>query len=187
MLLTQLLDFEWLNEPKDVNFSEDGLRATAQNGTDFWQNARRGVRKDDGHFFFARKSGNFVMEVKWSFREIKNFEQCGAMLRIDERNWFKISIMTDNPSSPKLGSCVVNNGCMDWVVQDIPAGISEIWFRVKRQNGDYIIFYSLDGKIFRQIRLFSFLNEDVEIKAGAYLANPKDGEFEAVLNKIDFE
>lgn len=187
MLLDQLRDFEWLNEPKEVNFHDGGMSILALNHTDFWQNKSRNVHKDDGHFFFARKAGNFSLTVKWCFAPLKNFQQCGIMLRFNEQNWMKASLMFDNFEHPKLGSCVCNNGLTDWALMPAPKELTELWLRVKRQNGDYVLFVSLDGSVFQQIRVFNFLNEDVEIKAGAYLCAPNSEDFEPVLAKLDFD
>ena len=184
MLLEQLLDFEWLNEPADVDFREAGMLVSAKGGTDFWQNKSRNVHKDDGHFFFVRKCGNFVLTTHWGFDNMEALNQCGLMLRVDERNWIKASVMTDNPQFPKLGSCVAQNGYTDWAAFGLPEGINELWLRLKRQQGDYILFCSTDGNNFQQIRLFNLPNEDVEVKAGAYICAPKSAGFQALLKEL---
>lgn len=187
MLLEQLRDFEWLNEPDDVDFDDSGMMVVAKANTDFWQNNRKNIHKNDGHFFFSRRNGNFVLNVQWNFRQLKDFEQCGIMLYFDERNWMKASIMTDNPLLPKLGCCVTNCGYTDWAMQETSAEIEQIYFRIKRSSGDYTLFYSLDGIKFVQIRWFNFQNEEMEIKAGAYIASPKNVGFQAQLQAINFE
>lgn len=187
MFLEQLRDFEWLNEPENVSFSEDGMVVTAREGSDFWQNPRKNIHADSGHFFFVRKCGNFTMEVQWQFPPTCHLEQCGIMLRFDEKNWMKAAIMCSNAAVPKLGSCVTNSGYTDWAAQDIPAQVGSLSFRIKRQNGEYALFYSTDGENFKQIRLFSFVHEDVEIKAGAYICSPQADGFSATLKKIVFE
>ena len=186
MLLTNLRDFEWYNEPEDVSFEERGMAVLTKNKTDFWQSKHHNFKKDDGHFFFTRRTGNFTLDVKWIFEPEGRFDQCGIMVRIDERNWFKASVMYDNPSRPMLGSCVTNNGYSDWAAQKIPEGVSEVWYRVKRNNGDYLIFYSLDGEQFEQIRLLHLINDTPEVKAGAYTCSPQRGGVEAVLTKLEF-
>ena len=60
MLLEQLRDFEWLNEPEDVSFSEEGMSVTAKKESDFWQNTRKNVHADNGHFFFVRCEDLFI-------------------------------------------------------------------------------------------------------------------------------
>ena len=51
MLLTNLRDFEWYNEPEDVSFEERGMAVLTKNKTDFWQSKHHNFKKDDGHFF----------------------------------------------------------------------------------------------------------------------------------------
>lgn len=187
MLLDQLRDFEWLNEPAEVNFSDGGMSVLALKGSDFWQNKNRHVRKDDGHFFFARKCGNFSLLVQWHLNHFVDLAQCGLMIRFNEQSWAKIALMSESQNIPKLGTFVCNGGFTDWACQNFAADVHDLWFMVKRINGDYIFFYSLDGIEFVQVRLFNFLNEDVEIKAGAFICSPKNDGFEAVLKKIDFE
>lgn len=187
MLLEQLRDFEWFNEPENVAFNENGMLVTAKGSTDFWQNARKNIHSDNGHFFFVRKSGNFVMELRWEFPSCSQLEQCGLMLRFDEKNWMKASLMSDNLSLLRLGSCVTNSGYTDWSAFEIPQQIQGVSLRLKRFNSEYALSYSFDEEKFSQIRLFSFVNEDVEIKAGAYICSPKTNDFTAVLKKINFE
>lgn len=187
MLLEQLRQFEWYNEPLDVSFEERGMWVATQNKTDFWQSAHHNFRKDDGHFFFTHQMGNFTLVVKWIFETRGQFDQCGIMVRVDEKNWFKASIMYDNPENPTLGSCVTNSGYSDWAAQKIPTGINEIWYKVKKVNGDYLIFYSLDGVKYEQIRMLHLINDMPEVKVGAYICSPQREGFEGILTKIDFE
>ena len=186
MLLDALRDFEWLNEPLDVNFDEMGMRVLTHDKTDFWQSAHHKFGKDNGHFFYTRHSGNFTFLVTWKFVSDGQFDQCGVMLRIDEKNWFKASIMYDNPGQPMLGSSVTNCGYSDWAAMDIPAGVEEVSFKVKRLNGDYVIYYSLDGEVFKQIRVLHLINEQPEVKIGAYICSPRRAGFEATLTQIEF-
>ncbi len=187
MRLEQLFDFEWLNEPEDVDFRDAGMAVTAKAGTDFWQNKNRNVHKDDGHFFFTRKCGNFVLTVHWAFSQMTEMNQCGIMIRSDEQNWIKASIMTDSLKNSKLGSCVSDSGYTDWALQAVLPGLTEIWFRIKRLNGDYLLFYSSDGENFQQIRLFNLPSEDVEVKVGAYICAPKNNKFQALLKSVEIE
>lgn len=186
MLLDALRDFEWLNEPLDVNFDETGMRVLTHDKTDFWQSAHHHFAKDNGHFFYTRREDDFTFVISWKFVSSGQFDQCGVMLRIDEKNWFKASIMYDNPQQPMLGSSVTNCGYSDWAAMEIPHGIEEISFKVKRLKGDYIIYYSLDGLSFKQIRLLHLINDQPEVKIGAYLCSPQREAFEGVLTRIEF-
>ena len=89
--------------------------------------------------------------------------------------------------APLLGTCVTNAGSSDWASQEIPIGINQIWYQLKRINGDCVLHVSLDGKKFKQVRMFHLLNDCPEVKIGAYACSPQRDDFEAILSQIDFE
>ncbi|MBR1604482.1 MAG: DUF1349 domain-containing protein [Alphaproteobacteria bacterium] len=187
MLLGDLQDFEWYNEPQNVRFQEQEMIVCAEKGTDFWQSRHHHYGVDNGHFFFTRRKGNFSFVLKWAFTACGAYNQCGLMLRVDENNWIKASMMYDNPDRPMLGTSVTQNGYSDWAAQDIPSDLTSIWFKAKRLNGDYQIYYSLDGQNFKQIRVAHLINDLEEIKIGAYICNPKSDSFQASLSVLEFE
>ena len=181
-----LENFEWYNDPENVRFENDAMIIYARQGTDFWQSVHRGFKKDDGHFFFCRQEGDFFLTLKWHFDRLEKFSQCGIMLRIDEKNWFKASVMSDNEAQPRLASCVTNCGYSDLAPIEIPAGITEVSYKIKRFKGDYILYYSLDGINFKQLRMLHLLNDQPEVKVGAYICSPQREAFEGVLTQIEF-
>lgn len=187
MLLEALQDFEWYNEPENVVFRDDDILITAIPQTDFWQSKHKGYGRDNGHFFFSRQDEDFSFAAKWSFSELKPYNQCGIMLRIDENNWIKAAVMYDNPELPMIGSSVTQNGYSDWAAQDIPQETKEIWFKIKRKQDDYQIYSSLDGENYKQIRLVHMQKEIPEVKIGAYLCTPSNKEFSATLSQISIK
>ena len=186
MLLGALQDFEWYNEPENVVFRDKLMLVTAAAGSDFWQSRHHGVSKDNGHFFYCRKDGNFTLVAKWSYTQKIPYAQCGVMLRVDENNWIKATVMYDAPDKPMLGTGVTQNGYSDWAAQPITPDFDDIWFKVKRLNGDYLLYYSLDGEKFKSIRMTHLLNDMPEVKVGAYICSPQSADFEAVLSQIEF-
>ena len=186
MLLDSLRDFEWYNEPKDVSFDETGMHVTSFERTDFWQNANAKMSKDNGHFFYTRKNGDFTVKARWNFETDAAFEQCGIMLRFDARNWLKVSMMSEDKRTPKLGTVVVNEGFADLSVVEIPENTQEIWYKIRKIQKDFLVYYSLDGKRFFQIRMFSFVHSHEDIKAGAFICSPLNAPFSATLSEIDF-
>ena len=185
MLLENLQKFEWINDPADVRFTETGMMVEAKGRTDFWQNKYRKIAMDSGHFFYAYKTGDFTLivrwTVQWTLEALSPFGQCGIMVRIDDKNWIKASVMGN-----KLGSAVTQSGLSDWAMQDLPDDTPQIWYKIKKSGRDYAIYYSTDGTTFTQIRLTSFIIEDVEVKIGAYICSPNQEGFKAVLNEIEF-
>lgn len=187
MLLDALKRFEWYNEPENVRFNELGMVVNAKPKTDFWQSTHHNFHKDNGHFFFTRAMNNFTLTVKWHFEKAYQFDQCGLMLRVDERNWFKLSLMSENPTTPKLGSSLTNFGYSDWAVQELDKMPQEIWYRLKRNGSDYIAYFSLDGFTYKQLRLFHLVNDNPEVKIGAYVAAPQRSDFECVLETLELD
>lgn len=187
MLLEALQNFEWYNEPANVVFRNEELRVTAQPNTDFWQSKHHSLGRDNGHFFFTRVDRNFGLTVKWCFEPNQPYSQCGIMLRVDENNWIKAAIIYDNPKRPMVGTSVTQGGYSDWAAQDISGDLSEIWFKIRRQQGDYALFYSLDGENYTQIRLTHLINDMPDVKVGAYICAPSPQPFEASLSQLELK
>lgn len=180
-----LSNFEWYNDPENVRFETSDMIIYAKSGTDFWQSVHHGFKKDNGHFFFSRQNGDFLLTVKWQFEILEKFSQCGIMVRADERNWLKASLMNDTGENDMLAVSLTVNGHSDWSGFHINQEIHELWFRMQRVGDDYILFYSTDGVIYHKLRTF-YLKSYEDIKVGAYIASPNQEGFAAALNDICF-
>lgn len=178
-----LENFEWFNDPENVRFENNAMIIYAKPKTDFWQSVHRGLSKDNGHFFYKRQSDDFILTLNWKFEKREQFSQCGLMVRIDEKNWFKVSVMNEVSGQEVLVSSLTINGHSDWCGFGIEKEISDIWFRVQRVDDDYTVFYSLDGIVYIRLRMFYLKGID-EPKVGAYIANPSESEFSAELATI---
>lgn len=187
MILENIKDFDWYNEPENVRFIEEGLLIEAAPHTDFWQNADNCFYKDNGHLFAEDRQGNFDLSAKWHFMKIKDSAQCGIMVRSDASNWIKAGLLSSNPYQPQIGVVVANQGASDWSVVDIPEGVNDLWFQIKRRGKDFVVFYSLDGERFNRIRISHLPKAADGIKAGAYACSPKSERFECVLEQIDIQ
>lgn len=184
MLLETLKEFDWLNEPQNVRFDEDGMHVQAKYRTDFWCCARYDFRKDDGHLFFSYVLGDFCCDLDWSFENPGAFDQCGIMLRMDVNNWFKASIMYENEQTPMLATSLTNDGYSDLATIPLPAHTKRMWYRLKKRKGCYIASYSLDGENYVQLRKFYLIHDNDEVKVGAYICSPQGEDFKAVLHNL---
>jgi hypothetical protein len=186
MRLESLIDFEWYNEPQNVTFEEKNVKITAKPRTDFWQSMHHHIRKDNAHFFYKTLKNNFTLVIKWHFKTAEDFNQCGVMVRIDERNWFKASVMSKSIKSPEIGSCLTVGAFSDWAGAPLKHMPNNIFFKLERKGDDFVCFYSLDGQKYIRLRQFYLRGIQNEVKAGAYIAAPQDVGFEAVLDEIEF-
>lgn len=185
MLLDDLKRFDWINEPENVRFNEFGMLVRAKFKTDFWNCARYDFIKKDGHFFFCSADGDFCCEVNWEFDEAKKFDQCGIMLRSDDDNWFKASIMFDNQKEPMLATSLTSGGFSDLATVPLNSETHRVWYRIKRLKDCYIASYSLDGENFSQLRKFYLQRENEQPQVGAYICSPQRENFEATLRGIE--
>lgn len=185
MLLDSLKHFSWYNEPSNVRFVEEGMLVETMPQTDFWQAEHRGFRKDDGHFFYTEKQGDFVMTLNWHFGSAVSSDQCGLMIRADSRNWAKIGFLSPDISVPQIGCVVTAEGVSDWSSHYLPLMSGDYWFKVVRRGGDFMFFYSTDSEKYNQCRLFHIEKASSDIKAGAYCCASQNHKFECILQNID--
>lgn len=184
MILGNIENFEWLNEPPLVSFTESGLQISAQSLTDFWQNTDCGFSKDNGHFFFTSTEDDFVVDCKWFFDEIRDSAQCGAMVRLDENNWIKVGLLSPNIYNAQIGVVVAQKGSSDWSMIQIPADCHSLWFKIKRCGKDFVVYYSLDGEKYFMLRVIHMPEAIKKMTAGAYACSPKKEMFECVLEEL---
>ncbi len=185
MLLDSLKNFSWYNEPQNVRFVEEGMLVETMPQTDFWQTAHHNFFKDDGHFFYAEKEGNFDLTLKWRLGAAVASDQCGLMIRADSRNWAKIGFLSPDLSVPQIGCVVTSRGVSDWSSHHLPVTPSDLWCRVIRRGDDFVFFYSADGEKFCQSRMFHLSNLETVVKAGAYCCSPQNHKFECILENIE--
>ena len=185
MLLEKIKDFNWVNEPKNVEFIEKGLLITAKEQTDFWQNSAFNISKDDGHFFACVKEGDFILSAKWCFEKTIESAQCGIMVKSDTKNWIKTGILPTADNKVQIGVVVANNGVCDWSVNDLSDNINNVYFKIRRKGSNFIVYYSTDGESFKQIRLVNHLHIRQVIDVGAYACSPKDNSFDCILEEIE--
>lgn len=187
MILGNIKDFDWFNEPENVSFTESGLQVTAQSNTDFWQNIDRGFAKDNGHFFFIHQPKDFVLTCKWFFEKIKDSAQCGVMVRINEHNWLKAGLLSTNIYNPQIGVVTADNGSYDWSMHDIAKNTNSIWLKLKRCGQDFVSYYSLDDQNYHTLRITHLSAATKAVKVGTYACSPKDEAFECVLEEINIK
>ena len=187
MLLENIKDFNWYNDPQNVRFVEEGMLIEAKAHTDFWQNIDCNFAKDDGHLFAKSIEGDFILTVVCSFPGIKANAQCGLMARSDKQNWIKAGLYSPQVDIPQLGVVSANQGSSDWSGVYLPQDSRKLWLRLRRRGKDFVIYYSLDGDAFKQIRMLHLSKAANILDIGAYGCAPGSESFEFVLQEIDIK
>ena len=74
----------WYNEPKSWAATGDKITVTADRTTDFWRKTHYGFIKDDGHFFYQERTGDFRFGVVVIGQYATLYDQAGLMVRVDD-------------------------------------------------------------------------------------------------------
>lgn len=185
MLLQQLFNFQWLNEPQGVFFLDNGMKVVSNPETNFWQNKRLSISRDNGHFFYSPKNYDFSLVLKWDLNARPINAQSGIMLRFDKENFARAYSIWDNNGKTKICTSITNEGFSDLSEIELDADEKSIWFKANRRLDNFELSYSIDGQSYIVLRKFTFINIKPEINAGAFICNPNNNEFEAVLSHLE--
>lgn len=104
---------------------------------------------------------------------------------LDSENWLKASIEYENHEYQRLGSVVTNLGYSDWATTDVSADIKTMWYRFSRRESDYCMECSLDGRIYKQMRICHMWEGADEIAFGIYACSPEQSSFKAVFSNME--
>lgn len=176
----------WINgKPNQYNVDNDIITITTDPNTDLWQRTYYGFRNDNAPALLLKTEENFFsFTMKTDFNTKEQFDQCGVIIYQDSDNWFKASIEYENEDYQRLGSVVTNNGFSDWATTDIPGNIKSMYYRVSRRESDFCIENSLNGKTFKQMRIFHLFEGNEKINIGLYACSPCASSFNAVFSEI---
>lgn len=185
MFLEAICNFQWLNEP-DFNFCENSICITPKKQTNFWQDQNNNISVDNGHFFYIQKQEDFSIIVKWKIpHSMPEKSQFGLMGRVDDKNWCKISFAYEKENLPVIVSSVTHSGISDFCINYTNSPEETIYYKLQKKSGKIYLFYSFDAKEYKLIRIFRFLVQSEQLKAGAYACNPSTQDVKAYLENIE--
>lgn len=172
--------------PKDYEISNTKITLKTEPHTDLWQRTYYGFRNDNAPMFQIKTDERYFSFVtKVDFDSSHRFDQAGVVLYQNSDNWIKASIEYENKQLQRLGAVVTNHGYSDWSTQDTDASVKSIWYRLSRRESDYLVEYSLDGKVFSQMRISHLHEGDEEISFGVYACSPEDSSFTASFSEME--
>lgn len=170
--------FKWLNESK-MTLSGDKITIEAPPLSDFFNNpvAENGKFKapiKNAPFYYTEVEGDFVIKVKVkpNFKDI--YDAACIMVIQDEYLWFKAAYEKSDFGTNAVVSVVTNkvsddaNGCN--------LDVDECWLQVARVGDAFAVHYSVDGKRFDMVRVFTLpVNKTVKVGIEAQCPVGKDG------------
>lgn len=176
--------FTWLNEPSFWKEEAGELIIKADEKTDFWRKTHYGFTRDNGHFFYRKIKGDFVVKVKMTGNYTDIYDQAGVMIRQDASNWIKTGI--EWVHGVQQVSAVVTREFSDWSVRPWPENPSSIWLKVKRM-GDFVeVEYAKEDSDYQLLRLAYFPPSD-EVDVGLMTAAPDGNGFVVEFSDLNLE
>jgi hypothetical protein len=170
---------KWYNPPSTYTFQDNTIELAVEAGTDFWQITHYGFMRDNGHFGFVEKEGDFIATVKVSGQYQDQYDQAGLMIRIDKHNWIKTGI--EFVDGAQQVSAVVTRQFSDWSVVPRKDNPLAIWLKLIRRK-DYVeIRYSFDNQIFDLLRL-AYFPPHLPVQIGVMAAAPDGKGFKAIFD-----
>ncbi len=171
---------EWYNEPRAWKLQGDAIVVTTEAKTDFWRRTRSGSIRDNGHFYYERRRGDFICEVEVHGEYAEQYDQAGLMVRADEANWLKCGI--ELVDDVQYVSAVITHEYSDWSVVPAPEKLASIRIRASLRESTVEVHYSLDGSRYTLLRV-GYLPRGEVVSAGPMAASPEGNGFSAVFRR----
>jgi regulation of enolase protein 1 (concanavalin A-like superfamily) len=173
--------YKWINEPREWA-AEDGLRVVADPDTDLWQKAHYGYSFDNAPMFVREVEGDTRIRATFSADYADQYDQAGAILRIDEENWVKAGV--EFVDGAYQLSVVVTRGYSDWSVVPAPGTPESVTIDIAREGDAVIVRYGLDGAEPVHMLRLAYFPPEVRALAGAMCAAPRGGGFEVRFTRL---
>jgi regulation of enolase protein 1 (concanavalin A-like superfamily) len=172
---------QWLNEPAQWSAHDGELAVTADAATDFWRVTGYGYVRDSGHLYGELLSGDFDLSMLVRGAYADQYDQAGAMVRVDERRWVKTGI--EYFDGRMRFSTVVTLDHSSWALADLPQAASEIGLLLSRRGDSVEVRYRADGGEL-QLAAIAYLPPDDRVLAGAMCAAPQGRGFPVTFHDL---
>ena len=172
----------WYNESPRWTAHGECVTMQSASKTDFWRLA--GVARDNGHFYYQRQTGDFLMQCKFSGSYNSQYDQAGLMVRIDEAHWIKCGI--EFFEGTQQASAVVTREYSDWSITPFTSNPESFWLRMKRQGAVIEVEYALDGIQYRLLRQAYFSTAEA-MDVGIMCASPEGSGFSVTFENITIQ
>jgi uncharacterized protein len=172
---------QWLNEPASWSDQDGALVVTADGDTDFWRVTGYGYVRDSGHLYGELLTGDFDLSMRLRGSCVAQYDQAGAMLRIDERRWLKTGF--EYFDGRLRFSTVVTHDFSSWSVALLPETMSELSLLVTRRGDAVEVRYFVDGGE-PDLAALAYLPPEAPVLAGPMCAAPEGNGFEVTFHDV---
>jgi hypothetical protein len=173
---------QWLNEPAQWSEQRGSLVVTADAATDFWRTTGYGYVRDNGHLYAEQLAGDFELSMRVRGSYAAQYDQAGAMIRLDERRWLKAGVEFFD-GRPRF-STVITIEHSSWAMADLPADLSELALLLTRRGDAVEVRYRAgDGEM--RLAALAYLPPGNQVLAGAMCAAPEGSGFQVTFHDLN--
>jgi regulation of enolase protein 1 (concanavalin A-like superfamily) len=172
---------QWLNEPAQWSERAGALLVTADAATDFWRITGYGFTRDNGHLYGEQFGGDFDLSMRVRGSYAAQYDQAGAMVRVDEHRWLKTGIEFFD-GRPRF-STVITLEYSSWAVADLQSDPAEVSLHVTRRGDAIEVRYRLDGGQ-SELAALAYLPPGEPVLAGAMCAAPEGNGFQVAFHDL---
>ncbi|MFC4584975.1 DUF1349 domain-containing protein [Sphaerisporangium corydalis] len=174
-------EWQWVNEPAKWSAGED-LLVTAEALTDLWQVTHYGYSFDTAHVFGRTMPGDLRVTTTFQGAYTDQYDQAGAMLRIDEKNWIKAGV--EYVDGRIHVSAVVTRGFSDWSMLSVDGPVESVSLELTREGDAVTVKYGLDGADPVNLLRLAYFPPGVPALAGIMCAAPRGEGFETRFTSL---
>lgn len=175
---------DWYNEAPEWKSQDSQISMQAAPQTDFWRLSPTIFGGDNGHFYYQRQEGDFLIEVKFRGEYAVTYDQAGIMIREDEKHWLKCGI--EFIEGKQVASAVITRDYSDWSMVPLAYNPETLWLRLKREGPVIEIYYALDGLHYEMLRQAYFSPKDL-LDVGLMCASPQGTGFTVVFEDLTIQ
>jgi regulation of enolase protein 1 (concanavalin A-like superfamily) len=172
---------QWINEPAHWSLADGVVTMTADGGTDFWRTTLYGYVRDSGHLYGELVDGDFDLTMLVHGDYADQYDQAGAMVRIDEQHWLKTGV--EFVDGRIRLSTVITLAYSSWTVADLPAGAIDLRLQLARRGDAVEIRFGVDGNA-SDLAGVVYLPPGKAAFAGAMCAAPVGDGFEVSFHDL---
>jgi uncharacterized protein len=169
---------KWFNEPARWSDDDGVLTVTADGRTDFWRTTGYGFVRDNGHLYGEVLAGDFDLSMRVRGNYGEQYDQAGAMVRVDEQTWLKTGV--EYVDGRMHFSSVITSGQSNWAIADLPESTQELGLAITRRGDAVEVRYAVDGGDYT-LSAVVYIPPGVDVHAGAMCAAPEGDGFEVTF------
>ncbi|MEU6710538.1 DUF1349 domain-containing protein [Nonomuraea sp. NPDC046802] len=161
--------WQWLNAPRQWT-ADDGLSLFCDPGTDLWRKTHYGYTYDTAHVFARPATGDLRLTVAFSGDYAEQYDQAGAVLRIDQENWIKAGV--EYVDGGFHLSTVVTRSFSDRSMLPLEVLAERVTFELERAGDAVTVRYGLNDEPPQAMLRLAYLPPGGPVLAGAMAAAP---------------